>query len=138
MKFWISSGLGFIIEHLENRLDKLFDLPANECVEFDTDFLLEADFKSRIDGLKSGLQGGIYTVNETRQKEGLSKLEGDAFNTPMMQLQMVPVGLTSDKLEAEIALLDVEVDLAENPEKPNDLSDSEVNEMLNEDMENEL
>lgn len=138
MKFWISSGLGFIIEHLENRLDKLFNLPPNECIEFDTEFLLAADFKGRIDGLKSGLQGGIYTVNEARQKEGLSTLDGDAFNTPMMQLQMVPVGLTSDKLEAEIDLLEVEAELANNPEAEQVLSDAEVADMVDEDMSNPL
>ena len=138
MKFWINTGLGFIIEHLENRLDALFDLPPNEHIECDTAFLLQADFKSRIDGLKSGVQGGIYTVNEVRKIEGLKILEGKAFNTPMMQLQMVPVGLTADKLEAEIDLLDVEVDEAKNPEEPQDMSDAEVADMVDEDMSNKL
>jgi len=105
MKFWVSSGLGFIIEHLEASFEDLFDLPNDEAIEFDTEFLLQADFKGRIDGLKSGVQGGIYSVNEAREREGLKQLEGEAFNTPMVQMQMIPVGLGAEKLQAEIDLL---------------------------------
>ena len=100
MKFWVSSGLGYIIEHIENSLEDLFDLPANEHIEFDTEFLLQADFKGRMDGLKTAVQGGIMTPNEARTKEGLSRVEdGDK---PFMQMQMVSLGYGDKKLDADI------------------------------------
>ena len=100
MRFWVASGLGYIVEHLENALDELFKLPANEHINFDVEFLLESDFKSRMDGLKQGVQGGVMTINEARKKEKLPRKEG--CDEPMVQMQMVPVGLTGDKMEAEI------------------------------------
>lgn len=112
MKYWVSSGLGFVIEHLENSLDDLFDLPSNEHIEFDTEFLLQADFKSRIDGFKSGVQGGIFTPNEVRKKEGLKPQKGgDAL---LVQMQMIPIGLSGEKLQAEI-------DAVNNPPEPTTL-----------------
>ncbi len=100
MQFWVTSGLGYIVEHIENALDELFDLPANEKIEFDVEFLLQADFKSRIDGYKSGVQGGVFTPNEARKKEGLPSQEGG--DDLMMQMQMIPIGLSADKIQAEI------------------------------------
>jgi len=109
MRFWVASGLGFIIEHLENTLEDLFKLPPDERIEFDTEFLLQADFKGRIDGYKSGVQGGIYTPNEVRRKEGLSAKEGG--DDLLVQMQMIPIGLSGEKLE-------VEIEAAKNPPAP--------------------
>ena len=94
MKFWISSGLGFILDHIEQSLNDLFKLPPGEFINFDTDYLLRSDFKDRMDGLAKGVQGGIYTPNEARAKEGLGKKEhGDKI---YLQAQMVQVGTTMD------------------------------------------
>jgi len=94
MKFWISSGLGFILDHIEESLNDLFNLPAGEFINFDTDYLLRSDFKSRMDGLSKGVQGAIYTPNEARAKEGLKpKDHGDDI---YLQAQMVKVGTTMD------------------------------------------
>ncbi len=112
MQFWVASGLGFIIEHLENTLDALFDLPADEHIEFDTEFLLQADFKSRIDGYKSGVQGAIFTPNEVRRKEGLpTKKGGDDL---LVQMQMIGLSKNNDKIDAEIENL-------ENPPEPKEV-----------------
>lgn len=93
MKFWISSGLGFILDHIEQALISLFDLGPGEYINFDTDYLLRSDFKSRMDGLAKGVQGGIYTPNEARAKEGLEpKPNGDEI---YLQAQMVPVGTSA-------------------------------------------
>ncbi|HID25545.1 MAG TPA: phage portal protein, partial [Thermoplasmata archaeon] len=111
MKFWVSSGLGFIIEHLEASFEDLFDLPNDEAIEFDTEFLLQADFKGRIDGYKSGVQGGIFTPNEARKKEGLkAKKGGDDL---LVQMQMVALEDNKKKIGLEISLL-------ENPPEPTD------------------
>jgi phage portal protein BeeE len=110
MRFWVASGLGFIVEHLENTLDRLFDLPANESIEFDTDFLLQADFKGRMEGYKVGVTGGFITPNEIRLREGFKPLEGG--NTLYMQMQNVPIDLTGKKLEADIEAVEVGTECA--------------------------
>jgi len=89
MQFWIASGLGFLLEHLELSLDQFFGLPANEYCEFETAALLRSNFKERIEGLVRGVQGGIYTPNEGRNAEGLPSVpSGDE---PRMQQQVVPL-----------------------------------------------
>lgn len=49
---------------------------ATHEVEFDFEGLLRADQKSRFDGYRVGIQGGIVTPNEARKWEGLPPLEG--------------------------------------------------------------
>jgi HK97 family phage portal protein len=89
MNFWLSKSLGFQINHLEEAIDKLFDLPADEYTEFDTSALLRSNFKDRIDALARGVQGGILAPNEARGMEGLAKAkEGDE---PRVQQQVVPL-----------------------------------------------
>ncbi len=127
MKFWVTSGLGYIIEHLENSLNDLFDLPANESVQFDVEFLLQPDFKSRMDGLKTAIQGGVMTPNEVRKKEKLSMQEGG--DKLFMQMQMVSLGYGDKKLEAEIANSKCK---DADPSPPTDDEDEVENDMDNE------
>lgn len=89
MQFWVASGLGFLLEHLELSLDQFFGLPAGEYSEFNTAALLRSNFKERIEGLVRGVQGGIYTPNEGRASEGLSRVA--AGDEPRMQQQVVPL-----------------------------------------------
>jgi phage portal protein BeeE len=97
MQYFVVSGLGFIIEHIENSLERLFDLPAGESIELDPSILLEATFKDRMDGLKVATTGGIYSPNEARNKIGLpSVADGDI---PLVQQQMVELGVGSKMLE---------------------------------------
>jgi HK97 family phage portal protein len=90
LSFWLSSGLGFLVNHIEAAFDKFFGLPADEFVELDTDVLLRVDLKSRIEALVRGVQGGIYTINEARRVEDKPKVEGG--DVPYLQQQMVPIG----------------------------------------------
>lgn len=93
MKYWISGGLGFVLDHLELVLNDLFALPAGEYLNFDTDYLLRSDFKSRMEGLTKSVQGGLYTPNEARSKEGMGpKDNGDDL---YLQAQMVPIGTSA-------------------------------------------
>jgi len=87
---WLSSGLGFLLEHVELCFDKFFSLGENDFTEFDTDSLLRTDFAGRIDGLTKGMQGGLYTPNEARAKEGLANVKNG--DKPYMQSQMVELG----------------------------------------------
>jgi HK97 family phage portal protein len=86
---WLATGLGFVMEHLEQSLSKLFRLPADETVQFDADALLRTDFQARVEALTKGITGGLYSPNEARRREGLPEVEyGDE---PRLQAQVVPL-----------------------------------------------
>jgi HK97 family phage portal protein len=89
MQWFLASGLGFLLEHVELELGRLFNLPFAERVNFDTRALLRSDWKSRMEALGEGVVKGIYTPNEARRMEGLPPAEdGDE---PRVQQQVVPL-----------------------------------------------
>src|SRR5215831_8884634 len=63
MQFWLATGLGFALNHIEQGFDKLFGLegePQDYC-EFDTAALLRSAQKDRIEALVRGVQGGVFS-----------------------------------------------------------------------------
>jgi hypothetical protein len=98
IRFWLSTGLGFAIKHIEDAFTGFFGLPRNEQLEFDTEVLLRTDTPARLDALSKAVLGGIYTPNEARRFEGLpAKAYGDE---PRMQRQVVPLSAYADTLAA--------------------------------------
>ncbi len=89
LTFWKASGLGFVIEHIEQAIADLFRLPDGQEVHLDTDNLLRTDMQTRVDALTKGITGGLYAPNEARKKEGLKPVEGG--DMPRVQQQMVPL-----------------------------------------------
>lgn len=91
MNAWVASGLGFALNHIEEAFGLLFGLRGqpDEYLEFDTAALLRSAFKDRIDALKNGVQGGIYSPNEARTLEGLAPV--DYGDEPRVQQQVVPL-----------------------------------------------
>jgi HK97 family phage portal protein len=87
MAFWLSTGLGFLLNHVELSLDKFFGLPEGQYCEFDTSDLLRSAFKDRIDALVRGVQGGVFAPNEARATESLPAVE--AGDMPRVQQQLV-------------------------------------------------
>lgn len=67
-----------ILEKIEQSMvvTLLGDSTGKYEVEFNFEGLLRADQKSRFDGYRVGIQGGILTPNEARIMEGLSVMEG--------------------------------------------------------------
>lgn len=89
VNYWLATGLGFLIEHVELAFASFFELPPGESIECDTKALLRTDFAARIDALTKGIQGGLYAPNEARAEEGLPEAEyGDE---PRLQAQVVPL-----------------------------------------------
>ena len=91
MQEWIASGLGFCLNHVEEAFGVTFGLRGqpDEYIEFDTDALMRAAFKERIEALARGVQGGIFSPNEARNKEGYDDVKfGDE---PRVQQQVVPL-----------------------------------------------
>lgn len=84
-----------ILEKVElSAVVALFPAPerARFELEFDFEGLLRADQKSRFDGYRVGIQGGIATPNECRRWEGLPPMAGGD------QLYMQGATLPIDKL----------------------------------------
>ena len=89
MSWFLASGLGFLLEHIELELNKLFSLPFDQRMNFDTKALLRSDWKSQIETLGEGVLKGIYSPNEARGHLGLKPVEdGDE---PRVQQQVVPL-----------------------------------------------
>jgi len=87
INFWLATGLGSTLELIERSLDDAFGLTGEDYIELDTKALLRMDFKSRMESLAKGVQGGVITVNEAREFDGQGPVaDGD---TILVQQQMV-------------------------------------------------
>lgn len=91
MQFWLAGGLNFAINHVEQGFDMIFGLKGapDEWTELSTDVLLRSAMKDRIEALTRGVQGGIYSPNEARNREDLDSV--DAGDEPRVQQQVVPL-----------------------------------------------
>jgi HK97 family phage portal protein len=89
MNYWLANGLGYLLDHIEVQMDQFFGLPANEWTEYDTDALLRTELQVRIDALTRGVQGGIFSPNEARAREGYAAVE--AGDEPRVQQQVIPL-----------------------------------------------
>jgi len=84
------------LENVEASLEGIFDLPVTEKIELDESALLRTNFEARINALTRAVQGGVYTINEARGKEGLHPVEhGDV---PIVQMQMIPLGSSQENI----------------------------------------
>jgi HK97 family phage portal protein len=96
MNFWLSSGLGFALDHIELAFDRTFQLDrgaSGEYSELDSKVLMRSAFKDRIEGLARAVQGGIYSPNEARAAESLpAAKDGDE---PRVQQQVVPLSFAT-------------------------------------------
>ena len=86
---WLATGLGFMLEHVEQALGLFFGIREDEQIQFETKNLLRTDFKGRIDALVHGISGGLYSVNEARAEEGLPAV--DFGDEPRLQAQVIPL-----------------------------------------------
>jgi len=88
-QWFLSSRLGFLLDHIELELNRLFELPFNQRTNFDVHALLRTDRKTQMETLKTGVTGGILASNEARKELKLPPVEfGDE---PRVQQQMVPL-----------------------------------------------
>ena len=95
MQTWISTGLGFALNQIEEAFGVTFNLwgQPDEYVEFNTSALLRSAYKDRIDGLSKAVLGGILSPNEARNEEGYDSVPfGDE---PRVQQQVVPLSAAS-------------------------------------------
>ena len=106
MAEWLASGLGFVINHIEQAFDKFIGLATvpggREWTEFDTRVLLRSMFKERIEGLARGVQAGIFRMMcaAPRGIVGIAEVRGRA----RIQQQMVPCCLDTSCTSAGAGL----------------------------------
>jgi HK97 family phage portal protein len=88
---WKQTGLGPLVENIEQRLDKFFKLRGfpHEFIEFDLDSLLRGDEAKRIETLVRALQGGLLSPNEAREREDRPAVPYGG--EPRVQQQVVPL-----------------------------------------------
>jgi HK97 family phage portal protein len=98
MQSWIASGLGFALNHIEEAFGLLFRLRGmpDEYLEFDTRALLRSAYRDRIEALRNGVIGGIYSPDEARAQEDLPAVAGGHGSMPRVQQQVVPLSYGSD------------------------------------------
>lgn len=98
--YWLSIGLGSVIESIERTLDRLFRLDQTERIELDPTPLLRVDQASLIDSLGNAIQKGVMTPDEARARVRLSKVPGG--DQAYLQRQMVAMDLLRDLSESEL------------------------------------
>jgi HK97 family phage portal protein len=96
INFWLASGLGFCLNHVEDAIGRFFGLTGfpDEYLELDTRALERMQLKDRLEALARGVQGGIYAPNEARAMEDLpAAKDGDE---PRVQQQVVPLSFGAE------------------------------------------
>lgn len=90
---WLASGLGFVLNHIEEAIGLLFKLKGqpDEYLEFDTSALLRSSFKERMEGWAAGTKGGIIARNEARREFEFKPVEGG--DEPWVQQQDIPLSI---------------------------------------------
>lgn len=129
LRQWVSVGLGYMVDHLELALHDLFDLPEDESLNFDLDYLLRGNLEDRMEAYSKGIMGGIYSINEARAKEGLQPVE--AGDEPRLQMQVVGLTYYQEQLDMDKERLEMdkerlEMDKTKDKEVENAESDLEV------------
>lgn len=97
--FFLQHTLSPWVVRLQQYFDRLLTYPFNEdhYVEFDTDTMLRADYKSRMEMYTKGLTNGVYTPNQVYERENLPKTE-EAWGDQ----HFMPVNLsTADKIASQ-------------------------------------
>jgi HK97 family phage portal protein len=127
LNMWVSTSLGSLIDSLELSFEDLFDIPEDERINFDMEYLLRGDLKNRMESFGKGILSGIYSINEARDKEGLGPIDGG--DEPRIQQQNVPLTYYEDDLDLKRGRLDLDRDVADNNAKSSDgLEDDDSNE----------
>lgn len=83
-QMYLNNTLSADAERWENKLNDIFGLDGEEIfIEFDLDYFNRADLKTRLEALRIGVVGTVFTPNEARRSLGLpDDPEGDVLLQP--------------------------------------------------------
>ncbi|WP_157926066.1 MULTISPECIES: phage portal protein [Methylosinus] len=86
-----------ILELFEDALERTLltdeERDGGYCIEFCTNNFVRVDLDKRFAALKTGIESGVLTLNEARQREGLPPVEGG--DKPMRSVQVLPLDAAS-------------------------------------------
>jgi HK97 family phage portal protein len=99
---WVSLGLGAHVEMWEQALEKVFQMTAEEHVEFNTHALLRLSPNEEASRLKELVVGSILSSDEARAVLSLPAVTGGYGKIPTAQQQQVPLDLLHSIHAAEI------------------------------------
>lgn len=93
MQSWISTGLGFVLNHIEEAFGHLFELRGypDEYVEFSTDSLQRSAFRERLEAFARSVTSGIHAPDEARNEFDLPVVPGGYGREPRVQQQVLPL-----------------------------------------------
>ena len=101
-RFFLSAALTPWMERIKEAFDTLLpDYQDNYYVDFNTETLLRADIKSRMDVYTKGITYGIFSPDECRRKENIPALPDGAGSKPFIAVNMMQ--LTKNNLDAYMA-----------------------------------
>lgn len=101
IQHFMSMSLGSYLETIERAFDRAFGLDGGrDYVELDTSALLRTDFAGRVEGITKAIQGGLFSPNEGRAREGYGPVDGG--DSLFMQRQNTPVDLLSQLAANEL------------------------------------
>ena len=112
LNMWVATSLGFMVDHIELALEDLFDLPSDEHINFNLDYMLRGDLENRMAAYSKGIMSGVYSINEARSKEGLPAVEGG--DNPRVQMQVVELTHNEEQLQLDKDRLELERDKVES------------------------
>jgi HK97 family phage portal protein len=82
-----------LLELFEDALERTLltdeERDSGLCIEFDTSNFVRSDIEKRFAAYKSGIESGVYLLNEARDREGLPPVDGG--DTPMRSVQTIPL-----------------------------------------------
>lgn len=95
MASWRATGLGFVLNHIEEAFGILFGLKGfpEEYLELDTNALLRSSFKEMVDALTNGTRR-VMTPNEARSFFDLPKKAGG--DEILVQQQDIPLSMAGE------------------------------------------
>jgi HK97 family phage portal protein len=92
MGWFLASGLGFLLESVEQELGRLFSLSFSRSFNFDTTTLLRSDMETRVKALGEAAIKGLISPDEGRSMGfGLGPVADGAGAEPRVQQQVIPL-----------------------------------------------
>lgn len=103
INMWLATGLGALVNNIEQAVGRHFNLPIGDAVEFDTQALNRMDWEARVRSAALGSTSGVFAIDEARAQLRLGPVKGGYGQVPTQQQQQVPIDLLHEIHAANIA-----------------------------------
>jgi len=94
---WINVWESTIFKDLLNEQEQM----QNYYAKFNINSLLKADYKTRMEGYRTGVQMGLYNLNEIRAFEDMNPLDTEGGDTHFINAAMIPIDQNQNPANSE-------------------------------------